>query len=679
MKKFLLLIAIFLWTTGYIHAQRIIQGKVLEQYSNTPISYVNIGILNSSVGTISNQDGTFLIKIPADHLKDTVIFSALGYMRKYIPVQLLQDNKPLTIILNLKAEILSEVIVSSKKEKKKEFDLGNRYYKGGLNMSSAEDATAGASVSLLIQNKYPSFYDDLIYPVFLKNAKVRIADNTTGDFKIRVRLYDVDSLTGLPGNDLLNESIVLESEMKKGWLNFNLLGYNLQVSGPFFIAFEWIMEEEERNALKEIYRQFEKSYPDRVRMDTTIVEGKKLPARHYINFLPGTSFGVSLLPYSLSNYQSFSRSNSLGEWKRAPYILTARVMVSNQPFHDERSVQQEVADQKPCVDTSLVCEARQLCTDFLSQVSVPGMQLAISVKNKIVFSEGFGYSDIETKTPVTTSTRFRVGSISKSLTSGALLKLMAEKKLDLDAPVQNYVPSFPQKKYAFNTRQLAGHLSGIRHYAENELIRMEHYNNSLESILIFKDDSLLFKPGAHFYYSSYGWNLIGAVIEQVSGENYLDYMYKNIWKPLGMQHTYGDIADSTMAGKSKFYDLTGEEVEQYDLSSKYPSGGLLSTTEDLVKFGNELLHGNYFDPSLKKQLFVEQHTSDNESTKYGLGWNIVKDKNGHRVWYHAGNLSESSGYLLIYPDDDIVIAFLANSGEGLSFDIQDMGELFYKK
>ena len=125
--------------------------------------------------------------------------------------------------------------------------------------------------------------------------------------------------------------------------------------------------------------------------------------------------------------------------------------------------------------------------------------------------------------------------------------------------------------------------------------------------------------------------------------------------------------------------VTGEEAEGYDLSYKYPSGGLISTTEDLVRFGNELLHGNYFDGALTKQLFEPQNTSSNESTNYGLGWNIVKDKNGHRVWYHAGELLESSGYLLIYPDDDIVIAFLANSGNGISFDIQNIGELFYKK
>jgi CubicO group peptidase (beta-lactamase class C family) len=315
--------------------------------------------------------------------------------------------------------------------------------------------------------------------------------------------------------------------------------------------------------------------------------------------------------------------------------------------------------------------------DAMDDFSIPGTQLTVSVSNKIVFSEGLGYSDIKNRTPVTTATRFRIGSISKSLTSAALVKLAAEKKLDLDAPVRNYVPSFPQQKYAVTTRQLAGHLGGVRRYYENELFRNEHYNNSLESISIFKDDSLLFKPGTQYYYSSYGWNLIGAVVEGASHLNYLDYMLKNIWKPLGMKQTYGDVVDSIMADKSRFYYATGEEAESYDLSYKYPSGGLISTTEDLVRFGNELLYGSYFDKTLTRKVFETQFTSDNTPTNYGLGWNILKDRNGHRVWYHAGDLLEGSGYLLIYPDDGIVIGFLANSGDGLSFDIQNIGELLY--
>ncbi len=101
------------------------------------------------------------------------------------------------------------------------------------------------------------------------------------------------------------------------------------MAGPFFLAFEWIMEEGERDTLKQIYREFEQVHPERVVMDTTLVDGTMILALHYINFLPGTAFGVSLLPFSLEHYTCYSRYNSLGQWNRAAYILTARVTVRN--------------------------------------------------------------------------------------------------------------------------------------------------------------------------------------------------------------------------------------------------------------------------------------------------------------------------------------------------------------
>jgi CubicO group peptidase (beta-lactamase class C family) len=182
----------------------------------------------------------------------------------------------------------------------------------------------------------------------------------------------------------------------------------------------------------------------------------------------------------------------------------------------------------------------------MDEYPVQGMQLTVSVGGNTVLSEGFGYSNIQNMIPVTTETRFRVGSVSKALTSAALIKLASENKLDMDAPIRNYVPSYPKKQYSFTTRQLAGHLAGIRHYNGNDLsdlIRADHFNSATESVTIFMNDSLLFKPGTQYHYSSVGWNLIGAVIEGASKVNYLDYMFDNVWKPLGMMQTYGDVAD----------------------------------------------------------------------------------------------------------------------------------------
>lgn len=316
-------------SSGLLFGQKLIKGSVVDAKSNAGISYTNIGIVNSRVGTISDEDGTFSITIPEGHLKDSLTFSALGYGLKSVPIHTLGESRPAILTLAPREILLQEVTVVSKKEKAKVWELGNRYEKGGLNMSSAIEATAGASVALLIENKYPSYHEDLAYPFFLESAKLKINDNTTGPFKIRVRLYSVDSVTEMPGKEILDRSIILESDIKKGWLDFDLSQYNIRMGGPFFLAFEWILEEDEREALKQVYRQFEEQYPERVVMDSTLVDGEIIPALHYIQFLPGTAFGVSLLPFSLEHYTCYSRYNSLGQWNRAAYILTARVSVRN--------------------------------------------------------------------------------------------------------------------------------------------------------------------------------------------------------------------------------------------------------------------------------------------------------------------------------------------------------------
>ena len=237
---------------------------------------------------------------------------------------------------------------------------------------------------------------------------------------------------------------------------------------------------------------------------------------------------------------------------------------------------------------------------------INGIQVCVSRKNKIIWSGAFGYADIANHIYVTDSTKFRINSISKSLTSLALLKLVSEGKINLDSPVQKYIPEFPLKVLPYPTRQLAGHLTGFRDYDENNLndyIRTEHYDNSIQALKIFENDTLLFEPGTKFSYSTFGWNLIGAIIEKVSGKDYLTYMAENICKPLGLENTCGDNIKNMISNRSKFYDVTGEQNDIGDLSYKYAGGGLLSTGKDLIKIGNEILYGSYIDTKMKKSFF----------------------------------------------------------------------------
>ena len=136
----------------------------------------------------------------------------------------------------------------------------------------------------------------------------------------------------------------------------------------------------------------------------------------------------------------------------------------------------------------------------------PSLSVAVGVDGRIVWTEGFGWADIEQRVPVRPSSKFRVGSVAKPMTAALLALIYERGGIDLDAPVQRYVPSFPAKKHPVTTRQLAGHIAGIRHYQGDEFLSSRYYETVLEGLEIFENDPLLFEPGTQYSYSTYGWN-----------------------------------------------------------------------------------------------------------------------------------------------------------------------------
>src|SRR3979409_1344796 len=145
-------------------------------------------------------------------------------------------------------------------------------------------------------------------------------------------------------------------------------------------------------------------------------------------------------------------------------------------------------------------------------------------------------------------------------------------------------------------------------------------------LTIFQDDSLLFPPGTRFSYTSYGWNLVSAVVEGASGEKFLPYISAHVFRPLGLTHTAPDRADSLIRGRTQFYDRgsagTFHIAPTVDLSYKWAGGGFVSTAEDLVKFGSALLGPGFLKRETLDLLFTSQRTSAGEATGYGIGWAV---------------------------------------------------------
>lgn len=315
---------------------------------------------------------------------------------------------------------------------------------------------------------------------------------------------------------------------------------------------------------------------------------------------------------------------------------------------------------------------------------IPGLSVAVAVGGEIVWSEGFGYADLEQRVPVGPSTRFRIGSVSKPLTAAAMALLYEQGRLDLDAPVRKYVPSFPEKAHVITTRHLAGHLAGIRHYRGDEFLLAKRYNTVLEGLTIFQDDPLVHPPGTKFGYSSYGWNLISAVIEGAAGQEFLGYMNERIFRPLGMRETVADQNEKIIGHRARFYSRGSDKRLRngpyVDNSHKWAGGGFLSTAEDLVRFGSAHLRGAFLKPATLEMLFTTQRTASGEETGYGLGWGVGKDSKGRRLVQHGGGSVGGTSMLMLYPESKVVVAVLSNltNAPYRRPDVEKMAEAFLK-
>lgn len=319
-------------------------------------------------------------------------------------------------------------------------------------------------------------------------------------------------------------------------------------------------------------------------------------------------------------------------------------------------------------DTQAIAQARAMADALVKTHKIPGLSIAVGRGGNVVWSQGIGLADVEQNVPVTSATRFRLGSVSKLLTAAAVAKLVQDGKLDLDAPVQRYVPAFPQKQWPVTTRQLAAHTGGIRHYTNADfsgpLACAPAFADVAAGLALFAADPLLFEPGTKYAYSTYGWSLISAVVEGASGQPFLDYLQDAVFDPLGMRATGGDHLRAIVPNRTRFYevDAQGEvrHAEHVDNSYKWAGGGLLSTPEDLVRFTSAHLQPGFYTPQTLALLFTPTWEWPGGIWQVGIGWRVGRDAQGRRVYHHGGTIAGGRAIVMAYPDSQVVVVMLSN-------------------
>ncbi len=324
-----------------------------------------------------------------------------------------------------------------------------------------------------------------------------------------------------------------------------------------------------------------------------------------------------------------------------------------------------------------------LIEDYIQQIrhatGAPGISVAVAQKGKIVFSKGVGFAELENLSPATGSTVLNAGSVSKVMAAVALMQLVAKGKVGLDDNIQKYVPSFPEKRAPITLKQILTHTSGIRHYKKGEfgpygLREMRRFDNMEEAIKHFSEDPLLFEPGRYWSYSSHAFNLLQGVIEKASGLSFEEYMRLNVWEPAGMLQSSFDVPERIVHKRGRGYVRNRDGVlvntRYVDVSYKYAGGGMLTTVEDLVRFGTALNDGTLLDSETVATMYtvagdpVMRFRADRdpieESYKQALGWRIDQDAQGRSYINHTGTVKGTRTFILNYPEEDLVLAVQAN-------------------
>lgn len=327
-----------------------------------------------------------------------------------------------------------------------------------------------------------------------------------------------------------------------------------------------------------------------------------------------------------------------------------------------------------CKDSHLVemreleSKANEIINKHMASNNFLGVTAGLYVEDCGTYQSGGGFTNKSNQEKTNSNMLGRIASLTKPMTAIAIMQLYEKGMLDLDIPIQNYLKEFPKKaKGDITIRHLLKHTSGISHYSSKwDALSFTHYPTLLDALAAFKDKELVFEPGSQYMYSSYGYTILGAIIEKVSQMSYEDYMKKYIWNVARMSNTSLEENGQNYTNKSGLYLKVGStyiKSPNTDLSIIYSAGGVQSTVEDLLKFGEAVLSHKLIDSSSLNVMInaTDELAPAKGDDPYGFGWAVYDDPKYGKIIQHGGNQPGTSSFLAIYLDHRIVSVVLSNS------------------
>lgn len=319
---------------------------------------------------------------------------------------------------------------------------------------------------------------------------------------------------------------------------------------------------------------------------------------------------------------------------------------------------------------------------FFSQSNmIPGITVAVSINNEIVWADGFGYSNYELKTKALPIHKFRIGQVSQFITAITAAKLAEEGKLQIDKPVAELYPEMSKKPFDFTIRQLGANSAGIRQ--ENTPAGKGNGTNIQSLVSSFIDDDFVYEPGTSLLTTELGFDLMGFLIEKNTQIPFMKTVKKTVIDTLHLSGTCTDSPFQIIDNKSTNYDFdfVAQPIlaKPIDLRGKEASAGYLSTALDLVKLGNTVLFPGFLKQESIDLLTKPFKLNSGQESQYAFGLIVTKDMMGRYFLGLSGAVTGGSAALVIFPEDKMVISVTANvKNDSWELPVFDIAEVFLK-
>lgn len=327
---------------------------------------------------------------------------------------------------------------------------------------------------------------------------------------------------------------------------------------------------------------------------------------------------------------------------------------------------------------------REYIRTEMTERSVPSIAVAVAKDGKIIWEEGFGWADLEKRLPATEHTVYSLASISKPVTTTALMRLVEAGKVNLDAPINDYLGNAKLRAYVGDVREatvrrVANHTAGLP-YHHQFFYADEPYAAPSRDETILRYGILVRAPGQKYEYSNLGYGILDYVIERVSGQSYAEYLRREVFLPLGMTRTSVNIGPGLDAFVATRYGDDSQPLPFYDFDHPGASA-VFSSAHDLVRFGifhlktrqrdqKAILSDANIDEMHRRTTAQYAEYGDEFNYGYGVGFGSLR-RNGHRIVSHSGGMAGVSTVMQLFPDSKLAIVVLSNAGSWLPVQAAD--------